>query len=38
MTLAETEGPFDLIFNDIDKHDYPASLAEITKKLRVGAS
>lgn len=36
MTLAETEGPFDLIFNDIDKHGYPASLAEITKKLRVG--
>jgi len=35
-TLAETEGPFDLIFNDIDKHGYPTSLAEITKKLRVG--
>lgn len=34
--LRETEGPFDLIFNDIDKHGYPASLPVISGKLRRG--
>jgi predicted O-methyltransferase YrrM len=34
--LRETEGPFDLIFNDIDKHGYPASLPVIEAKLRIG--
>jgi len=34
--LRETEGPFDLIFNDIDKHGYPASLPVIAGKLRPG--
>ncbi len=32
----ETEGPFDLIFNDIDKHAYPESLPVIHEKLRPG--
>ena len=35
-TLRQTEGPFDLIFNDIDKAGYPASLAVIEAKLRPG--
>jgi predicted O-methyltransferase YrrM len=35
-TLKETEGPFDLIFNDITKKDYPASLPVIDAKLRPG--
>ena len=35
-TLKETLGPFDLIFDDITKKDYPASLPEIEKKLRPG--
>ena len=35
-TLRETAGPFDLIFNDIDKHAYPASLPVIEAKLRPG--
>lgn len=34
--LQKTDGPFDLIFNDIDKADYPASLAVIAEKLRPG--
>ena len=34
--LQEMPGPFDLIFNDIDKRDYPASLPVIKKKLRPG--
>ena len=34
--LAGAAGPFDLIFNDIDKADYPASLPVITTKLRRG--
>ena len=29
-------GPFDLIFNDIDKADYPASLPVIMPQLRRG--
>jgi len=36
QTLRETEGPFDLIFNDINKEGYPASLNVIESKLRVG--
>jgi predicted O-methyltransferase YrrM len=34
--LAQTEGPFDIILNDIDKHDYPSALAAAVPKLRVG--
>ena len=34
--LGKTEGPFDIIFNDIDKQAYPASLPLITEKLRKG--
>jgi len=36
QTLRETAGPFDLIFNDINKEDYPKSLPFITAKLRPG--
>ncbi len=36
QALRETEGPFDLIFNDIDKAGYPASLPVIEEKLRSG--
>jgi predicted O-methyltransferase YrrM len=35
-TLRNTAGPFDLIFNDIDKQDYPTSLPLIKEKLRPG--
>lgn len=34
--LREAEGPFDLIFNDIDKDAYPSSLPVIYEKLRRG--
>jgi predicted O-methyltransferase YrrM len=34
--LKKTEGPFDIIFNDIDKQAYPASLPIIKEKLRSG--
>jgi predicted O-methyltransferase YrrM len=34
--LKKTEGPFDIIFNDIDKEAYPASLPFIKEKLRRG--
>ncbi len=34
--LQTQDGPFDLIFNDIDKHAYPASLPAIEAKLRPG--
>jgi caffeoyl-CoA O-methyltransferase len=34
--LRLTDGPFDLIFNDIDKQGYPDSLPVIKEKLRVG--
>jgi predicted O-methyltransferase YrrM len=34
--LRDTSGPFDLIFNDIDKAGYPASLPVIAEKLRAG--
>ncbi|HXF64106.1 MAG TPA: O-methyltransferase [Caldilineaceae bacterium] len=36
QTLKETDGIFDLIFNDIDKEGYPASLPVIDEKLRPG--
>jgi predicted O-methyltransferase YrrM len=35
-TLRKTDGPFDLIFNDIDKHAYPESLPVIKEKLKSG--
>jgi predicted O-methyltransferase YrrM len=35
-TLRATDGPFDLIFNDINKRDYPASIDVILPKLRRG--
>ena len=35
-TLRAIPGPFDLIFNDIDKESYPASLPVIKEKLRSG--
>ena len=34
QALRETDGPFDLIFNDIDKHQYPGSIPVIIEKLR----
>lgn len=34
--LMKTDGPFDIIFNDIDKQAYPASLPVIKEKLRPG--
>ncbi len=34
--LRETPGPFDLIFNDIDKEGYPDALPVIAEKLRSG--
>ena len=36
QALQETDGLFDLIFNDIDKHAYPDSLPVIAEKLRPG--
>ncbi len=36
QALRETDGPFDLIFNDIDKKGYPAALPVIAEKLRPG--
>lgn len=35
-TLRQTSGPFDIIFNDIDKDGYPDSLPVIKEKLRSG--
>jgi caffeoyl-CoA O-methyltransferase len=35
-TLSQTPGPFDLIFNDINKECYPESLPMIHEKLRPG--
>jgi len=35
-SLRATDGPFDLIFNDINKRDYPASIDVILPKLRRG--
>jgi predicted O-methyltransferase YrrM len=36
QALRNAEGPFDLVFNDIDKTAYPASLDVIRHKLRPG--
>ena len=36
QTLRNTPGPFDLIFNDINKEGYAASLPVIAEKLRPG--
>lgn len=36
QALREAPGPFDIIFNDIDKAGYPASLPVIQAKLRAG--
>lgn len=36
QTLRETPGPFDIIFNDIDKEAYPDSLPVVKEKLRSG--
>ncbi len=36
QTLRQTPGPFDLIFNDIDKDAYAAALPVIMDKLRPG--
>jgi caffeoyl-CoA O-methyltransferase len=36
QALRDTSGPFDLIFNDIDKHAYPEALPVIHQKLRSG--
>lgn len=36
QTLQHAQGPFDLIFNDIDKKDYPKALPIIYDKLRPG--
>jgi caffeoyl-CoA O-methyltransferase len=35
-TLSHTAGPFDIIFNDINKDCYPESLPMIREKLRTG--
>src|SRR5437879_971743 len=35
-TLQQAPGAFDVIFNDIDKQDYPKALDVITTKLRPG--
>jgi caffeoyl-CoA O-methyltransferase len=34
--LKATEGPFDIIFNDINKDGYPASVQPVAEKLRPG--
>jgi caffeoyl-CoA O-methyltransferase len=36
QTLRQTPGPFDLIFTDIDKQDYPEALPLIKSRLRKG--
>jgi caffeoyl-CoA O-methyltransferase len=38
QALRAATGPFDLIFNDIDKHGYPDSLPVIAEKLRPGGA
>jgi caffeoyl-CoA O-methyltransferase len=35
-SLRQTDGLFDIIFNDIEKQDYPASLSVVKEKLRKG--
>ena len=36
QALQKEKGPFDLIFNDINKEDYPKSVAVMEEKLRPG--
>lgn len=36
QTLRDTDDTFDIVFNDIDKDGYPASLPVMKEKLRVG--
>ena len=36
QTLRQAKGPFDIIFNDIDKEGYPDSLPIVKEKLRHG--
>lgn len=36
QALRQTDGPFDMMFNDIDKAGYPASIPVIKEKLRQG--
>jgi predicted O-methyltransferase YrrM len=36
QTLRQTPGPFDLIFTDIEKQDYPEALPLIKRRLRRG--
>lgn len=36
QALRESDGEYDLVFNDIEKQDYPASLPVIASKLRSG--
>jgi predicted O-methyltransferase YrrM len=36
--LRQTDGPFDIVFLDIDKPDYPAALDAIETKLRPGGA
>jgi caffeoyl-CoA O-methyltransferase len=38
QALQKAEGQFDLIFNDIDKAGYPASISVILEKLRPGGT
>lgn len=35
-SAARETGPFDVVFNDIDKHDYPAALAVAERLVRPG--
>ena len=34
--LRATDGPFDLVFNDVDKEAYPDTIAVVAEKLRPG--
>ncbi|HSR67207.1 MAG TPA: O-methyltransferase [Acidobacteriota bacterium] len=36
QSLARQQGPFDIVFCDIDKHDYPQALEAALPKLRPG--
>lgn len=38
QALSRAQGPFDLIFMDIDKQDYPKALPIIENKLKVGGT
>ena len=34
--IDETEGEFDIVFNDVDKHDYPEVYSKAADRVRVG--